>query len=270
MIVLRHTFPIFLSPLLWIVAAGCSVEGADFSVETAIYDGDENEPASRLLTLFAGTQIYDFSLGRSGNVVVLDSKQNRFTILNHTRGEQTLVAVKRLREHEQEIGRRSRGDDVPLWFRELARPEFKLNAVGNKPFMTLAGSAITYEVRGTEFRDHASMQLYFLFADATARLNYFLLDWPPQARLKLNETLQARHLMPVSVRLSIRSWLPNQQRDLDVRYEHRVEHHVTWHLTDENRKKIARLNHDLSQLDAVPLNQYLKTTQQGPGWRKLR
>ena len=270
--VLHHTIPIFVLPLVWLVTASCSVDGAEFRIETAIYDGTENEPASRLLTLFAGNQIYDLPMDGSGNVVILDSKQNRFTLLDHTRGEQTVVAVKRLREHEQEIGRRAREDDLPSWFRELAQPEFKLLAGEIEPFMKLTGSAVTYEVRGTKFRDNESMQLYFLFADATARLNYFILDWPPQARLKLNEALQTRHLMPVSVLVSIESRRPLRSpgRDVGVSLQRRFEHQVTWHLTDKDRKQIARVNRDLSRLDAVPFNQYLKATQQGPGSRKLK
>ena len=272
MIVLHHTIPIFILPLVWLVAARCSGEAAEFRIETAIYDGNENEPASRLLTLFAGNQIYDLPLRGQGNVVILDSKQNRFTLLDHTRGEQTVVAVKRLRQHEQEISRRFRRDDVPLWLRELARPEFKLIVDDNEPLMKLTGFAVTYEVRGTRFRDNASMQLYFLFADATARLNYFILDWPPQARLELNAALQARHWMPESVLLSIKSRRPprNQRREVGVLLERRVEHRVTWHLTEKDRKEISQVNRDLSQLNPVPFNQYLEATQQGPGSRKLK
>lgn len=261
MSVLRPVFPLVVMPLFWLVAPWCSAEGTDFRIETSVYIGHETKPASRLLTLFDNTQVYDFPVSQSGDIVILDSKQNRFTLFSQTRAEHTLVTTKRLLQHEQTIERHIQRENIPSWFRELAQPKFELVTDGSKPVLKLTGSAVNYEVHGTNFKDDASLQLYFLFADATTRLNYFLMNWPPQARLSLNQEMLARRVMPASVLLSIDSRATNSTSPSgNSRYHQKVKHHVEWHLTKDDRKKIAQVKHNVSQSEMVSFDQFLAAT----------
>ncbi|MCH2130760.1 MAG: hypothetical protein MK179_16580 [Pirellulaceae bacterium] len=234
----------------------------DFRVETQTVLDQQKHPTSHTVTLFVGTQVYDIpilaSVGKTAHevVVVLDLKQLVFTLVNRSLRVTTSVSIEVLKQHEEQMAVRVRSGRFPAWFHELAQPGFQVDVERSGTRLRLRGDKIRYDVSGHADVEVATINRYLQFADATARLNFCLMDWPPQARLHLNETLQQHGLMPEEVSVAI---------FFDDRtYRQKAIHTFAEGISPTDSKLQAQVDHELRNWTSLEWKEYLAKVRNRP------
>jgi hypothetical protein len=200
---------------------------------------------ARSVSLFHAGQVYDFIDG-ADELTVFDPANQRFTILNTARSVATIVEFEQLRqllkvsrgEAEKYVARlESRTDRESS--RAVAALKFQLDPKFHETWdadrkqLVLRSDELTYTVRCAVAPSPTSAENYLRYADWTARLNHVLHPQAlfPESRLRLDESLRTRGLLPIVVDL---------QADLESPLRLRAEHQVHWELDARDRSLIHR------------------------------
>lgn len=249
-----------------LLAAATAATAQDMSVYTTVskVDDDHGAPVvvARSLTLFHAGKVYDW-MEDIGEVVILEPIHNRFVILNSNYlaarvdfGE--LRQYLRVGQHEAEVylqqlatsdDRDSQRAAAALEF-ELS-PQFEESYEPSLQRLSLTSPSMSYEVHTARVDNPQLMEQYLTYADWTQRLNYVLHPHTtlPAPRLKLNESLREKGLLPTRVDLIT---------TLDGKLHLRAEHHYNWELLTEDKAFIQRWEkfQESDKTEWVPFPEY--------------
>ncbi len=210
-----------------------------------------NEVIARSLTLFHAGKVYDY-VDSAKEVTVYEPGHHRFTLLSERRGSQAEVAHSEVRQFlnlaRQEVQKQLDAADEqvgPSQVRSLAwrkfqlRPEFSISFDKSKSELVLLGHNCRYEANGVAPPSVEVAEAYLRFADAMAELNSVLHPRAllPAPRLKLNEELRHRALLPVSVEF---------RAELDRPLWLQARHEWTWQFSSSDRELISKWNRELA------------------------
>jgi hypothetical protein len=217
---------------------------------------------SRSLTLFHAGKVYNI-VSESGEVIVYEPVQRRFTLLQVHAGTAAEVsqdqvrrylslAEEKVREHAIDLARQP--GNTPEGALQLLEfqlhPQFDVKAVEGTGQFTLASPRCRYEVEGVKPPEPAIAEAYLKYADALAELNAVLNPHSllPGPRLKVNQELRERQLLPILVR---------RQVDTDRTVDLRVRHEWTWRLLEHDRQMISLWESKLARSDLrrIPFEQ---------------
>lgn len=249
---LRPALPALVAGLL--LLAG-TASGEEMRIFTRVYNdavpGSDatadrgSQIVARSVSLFHAGQVYDFIDG-ADELTVFDPANQRFTLLNTARSVATIVEFEQLRQ----LLKVSRGE-AERYVEQLASrtdressravaalrfqldPKFAESYDADRKQLVLRSDELTYTVRCAVAPSAASAENYLRYADWTARLNHVLHPQAlfPDARLRLDESLRTRGLLPIVVDL---------QADLESPLRLRAEHQVHWELDARDRSLIHR------------------------------
>ena len=233
-------------------SVGSLAEG--FRIETKIFVGDVEEPASETTTLFLDGVVYDFIAqpeqiavfrratgGKPGRFILLDAKDR---IRTEFSTEQLTGAMQKLRTWA------ARQRDPFLQF--AADPQFEESFEPESGQLVLASHLENYTVATSPAEHAQALADYREFLDWYTQLNTLLSAGPPpEPRLRLNEALARRQVVPLKVELS----RAGEKEPL------RAEHQFTWRLSREDIERIDDVRASLASYRAVENEEFLMAIQ---------
>ena len=227
---------------------------------------DRAPVVARSLTLFHAGKVYDY-VDSAKEVTVYEPSHQSFQLLSEGRGSKTEVAQSEVRRYlslvEEEAWKRVDDADLP-WLKFQLRPEFDASFDKTKSKLTLLGRNSRYDVDGVVPTTRGVTDTYLRFADAMAELNSVLHPRAmlPSPRLKLNEELRQRELLPVVVEL---------QAELDRPLRLQARHEWTWKFSSSDRELISKWERSLADVSVrqVSFRQFQLDSLNGDGGKKL-
>ncbi|HEY3393993.1 MAG TPA: hypothetical protein VGK58_14870 [Lacipirellulaceae bacterium] len=253
----KHRYPpvrgLLVSCMLLCIARTTAAEG--FRIETVVYAGDDEEPASEATTLFLDGVVYDFLTGPEQTAVFrkpASGKPGRFILLNPRERIRTEFTTEQLTGAMQKLRTwAARQDDPFLQF--AADPEFKESFEPESGELILASHLESYTVE-TERVEHAqALAEYREFLDWYARLNTLLSGGPPpEPRLRLNAALARHEVVPLKVELK----RGRENESL------RAEHKFTWRLSNADVERIDDVRASLAAYKSVPNEEFMRGSEE--------
>lgn len=224
--------------------------GQEFRIYTKVFDElatkRNGKPAivSRSLTIFHAGKVYDKLIGM-GEVVIFEPNRHRFIILNTQRNIATTVHFDEIKQ-KLKIAYREAEKHVKIQSRERSkisrhvgrmlefqlRPDFREEYSFKKKTLTLSRPSFTYRAKCHQLGNNRMAKSYRDYADWICRLN-FVLQYSmvlPEPRLKLNQSLFQRNLIPVEVSI---------EADVGRKLKLRAEHAIHWSLDENDRNRIG-------------------------------
>ncbi len=226
-----------------------NLSAQDYRIYTRVFRntaGDQNqrpEVISRSLTLWHAGKAYDW-IDMVGELVIYDPAQQRYTIVSGSHRKGCTVEFSELR-HYLKVARSKASDYVDEVSRtdsadaaaEIERirfqvdPQFEITD-GNAPNEVVFSSPVMqYAIQTVPAPNPDVAETFRLYADGAAQLNYMLHGQSslPGPRLKINEELVRRSLLPVRVQLTLKD---------EARTVLTAEHSIQWSLSTQDRTRI--------------------------------
>lgn len=248
----------WISRLTWLVFAVivvavlcCHTAAEDFRVETKIFAGENVIPISETTTLFFGGNVYDFIKSPAQTAVFTKpsgQRASRFILLNDEQKLRTEFSTEQLATTMEKVRAfASQHKDPFLNF--AANPDFEETFEPKTGQLVLASHMESYRV-DTQPMEHAdAAKDYRNFLDWYAQLNTLLTGGPPpQPRLELNKALARRKVLPLKVELS----------RIGEKEPLRAEHEFTWRLSQEDKKRIDRVQAALAGYRTVENKEFVR------------
>lgn len=183
--------------ILALMLVATTAWGDNFRVTTELSEGDEVYGRSN--TIFFQGRVFDVSDPKGNEFTVYDPTQKRIRLINVKHKMQTWLATKDIERYTAELKviasqKAKRPFNVD--------PEFKDES--NEQRIRLTSETISYEAEVTKPRFQQAGVEYRQFADWMCQLNAMNpRNLPPFARMKLNEALGARNVLPLRVQLRL-------------------------------------------------------------------
>jgi hypothetical protein len=205
---------------------------------------DRAPVVARSLTLFHAGKVYDY-VDTVKEVTVYEPAHRRFTLLNERRHTITEVTQDEVRQFlslvEQEAGKRLESAPKQIgpsqirslaWLKFQLLPEFGVSFNAANSRLTLSDHQNQYTADGVAPPTQGIVETYLRFADATAELNSVLHPRAvlPRPRLRLNEELRKRELLPLAVDL---------RADVDPPLHLEARHEWRWKFESTDRQLIS-------------------------------
>ncbi len=235
----------FLAPLATVSRA------EDFRIETKIFVGKAEEPASTTTTLFQRGVVYDF-LSEPAQIAVFSKpragKSGRFILLDPERRVRTELSTDQLSDVINKLRNwASRQYDPFLKF--AASPHFNESFDRSTGQLLLASEEESYTIKTEPAENAEALAEYREFLDWYARLNTLLSAGPPpEPRLQVNAALANYHVVPISVEL-VRA---GEKEKL------RAEHEFTWLLSKDDLSRIDDAGASLAAYRPVSNEEFLQ------------
>lgn len=244
-----------------------SATAQEFRVYTQIYNvsgADQSQPLARTLTIFHAGKVYDKLYGVD-EVTVFDPAAHRITLLSINRQIKTVVDLDQVRhlqnvarnETEEYIAELRESGDVNI-DKTIAMLKFHWDPAFVEHYdekqrrLQLTSDFIRYRVVAMPAQESEIVQAYLRYADWMAQLNAVSHPTlPANPRLKLNEALRKRNLIPMEVEL----WA-----DLDSDMHLKAEHTIHWELNNTDRSTLLHWENLLNDrsIRNRPLEEYLR------------
>jgi hypothetical protein len=239
-------------------AGGAIAIGQDFRIDTEVFVGEEKEPLAETLTIFSNGYVYDFSLAKSEEITVFDPRRGKFTVLDAGRQMKMVVSTQEVLDWCLALSTHAVQSKDPT-FAFAAQPTFEVHESSIEENgqtlteVTLNGNPIVYSAKGKQPPVAESVAAFHDFANWYARLNALLPPGglPPEARLKLNQALADRGLLPTEIKLTI---TPGSR--FKSKLELRSRHLINWTLSGSDRKRLERTGDYLQTFQTVSFEQY--------------
>jgi hypothetical protein len=250
-----------LLPALTTLALACLVTACSnvslaegFRIETKIFVGDEKEPASETTTLFLDGVVYDF-LSQPEQIAVFrkpsGDKAGQFVLLDPRGRIQTKLSTNQLWSAMEKLRSwAARQSDPFLQF--AANPNFKESFEPDSGQLVLAHHLENYTVTTTPAERPQALTEYREFLDWYTRLNTLLSagSFPPEPRLRLNDALARREVVPLNVELT----RAGEKEPL------RAEHKFIWRLSRADADRIEDVRASLASYRDVENAEFLRAT----------
>lgn len=231
-------------------APAVKAQSQDFRIETHVFVGDEPEPISRTVTLFADGVVYDFvdepaqtavfrhpTATRPGQFILLDPAGQRRTEISTERIERLMKKLSRWADKQE---------DELLKF--SANPKFEETFDDSTGQLTLSSPTWTYHVATVPAEFPTALTRFREFSDWYARLNTMMHGTPPpMPRLKLNEALTRHAVVPVEIRRTVS----------EDSTELRATHLFSWRLSREDKTRLEEARRHLANFDKVENKSFL-------------
>jgi hypothetical protein len=227
-----------------------------FRIETKIYAGDE-QPVSETTTLFLDGVVYDFIANPAQTAVFRKpggGKDGLFILLDPQQRIQTKLSTQKLA---------GAMDKLRTWAARQADPflQFAANPRFNESFEPESGQLVlahhleNYRVSTAPAEHPQSLTEYREFLDWYTRLNTLLSagQFPPEPRLRLNEALARRQVIPQTVELT----KAGESEPL------RAEHEFIWRLSHEDLDRIDVVRASLASYREVENAEFLSSRKAG-------
>jgi hypothetical protein len=233
--------------LVWVGPAWAD----EFRVETQIFEGDSAKAVSRNTTLFRPGVVYDF-LDEPASVAIFDKARQRFVLLNPQGQLRTEIALAEVTAFCREL-RTHAASGASAFLKFAAYPQFDVDFDDSSGKISLASKLLSYDVQSVR-ADRKAADQFREFSDAYVQLNAMLQpgSLPPFARMALNAELARRDSVPVKISLTIPRRTPLFGQGLS----RRSEHQTTWRLLDDDLKRIAATDRQLTSFKKVPLLEF--------------
>jgi hypothetical protein len=242
----------------------------DISAQGSKESGDRAPTVSRSLTLFHAGKVYDY-IDSAREVTIYEPIHRRFTLLSERRQMVAEVAQEEVRQFltlaKEEVWKRLEAAEEQAgssqvrslaWTKFQLQPEFSVSFDKAKSSLSLNSRNCRYAVEAVEPPSRDVVETYLRFADSMAELNSVLHPSAmlPAARLKLNEELRQRQLLPVSVEI---------RADLDRPLWKQARHEWTWKFQSTDRQLISNWEKQLSDpnLRRMTFRQYQQESLSG-------
>lgn len=188
-------------------------------VSTSVADvsrPDSIQQLSYSLTLFHGGRVYDY-MPDVGEVVIFEPIHNRFIILgkNFSATEVSFAEINHFLESAQteavQYIEELSADPDPMSaakanaMRFQLSPDFQESYEESQNLLKLSGTELEYSVEAQPVEAANVVNRYLEYADWAKRLNFVLHrnSSLPQSRIKLNESLRQRKMLPKAVELTM-------------------------------------------------------------------
>jgi hypothetical protein len=238
---------------------GSAVElpAQEFRVYSSVTDrmeGDKAKPRTSL-TIFHAGKVYDY-IESAEETVIFEPAHSRFIVLSRRHDLATVITQDEVRRyldlaksHSRELirewqreGSARREAIAALEFQLL--PEFEIEVDADAKSLSLVSPQMRYDVKYESPPSPEILEAYLKAADWTAQLNAVLHPHAllPGPRLRLNDELRSRGVLPVEVELTIKG---------DPPVHLRAAHEWTWHLQasfdrqfiDDRERELRRPDH---------------------------
>lgn len=237
----------------------------EFRIETEIYVGDETVPASRTVTLFEESAVYDFTEDQSQVVVYRRSasqEKGQFILLDSATEQRTDVDVGRVESFVKKIEkfvRNQEDEQASELMKFCAQPVFEESFDEETGELLLKHDLWTYRAATVQVESKGALQRFREFTDNYARLNTILYpnlnNLPlPGPRLSLNRALSLHQVVPVEIRRTIKNAETQQVR---------ASHLFSWRLSREDRARLDEVRRDLANYKKVDNKTFLTTGVRG-------
>lgn len=233
--------------------AAQSQEYQDFRIDTRVFRAGEKEPMVETTTLFQAGFVYDF-LRHPGDkdpeTTIFDPSRGRFVVIDPQRKLWTQISQGDITAFIQKLQTEAAAHKDPL-LNFMAAPKFKEETKNDELLFT--SWWMEYRIKTANAKSEKAANEYAEFSHWHAQLNVMITpqNLPPFPRMKINDLLAERKLLPVEVNMTL---LPNQNgpRKLSMR----AEHHFKWTLVDSDRQRIQEAGRQLAVFQQVTLEDY--------------
>ncbi len=241
---------------LWfpVAASVCSAlpaVGQEFRIETEVYVGEEEAAASRTVTLFENSAVYDFLDGPEQIVIYRTGGEGRaaqFILLEPELQRRTDVDVQRVAKLMEKLNRWAAEHKDPL-LRFAAAPKFDEVFNEESGSLTLTSPQWTYRVATIEAADNAVLERYREFTDRFAELSSMMHNSPPPGpRLALNAALVKHGVVPVEIQRTTGGEDKNAVR---------ATHLFSWRLSREDRTRLDEAQAFLANFQKVDNEKFI-------------
>lgn len=254
---------------VWCISQACVAQAQDIRIHTTVRDlsspvnskSNESDPVvARSLMLFHAGKIYDY-VDPAQEVIVFEPAHRRFTVMNLPRQLRSELTQDEIRQYlglvEKEAQRRLE-EDFPAASQKSAdllqfqlRPEFAVTFDSKKNQIQLSSPFLQYTSSTSTPPSPEIVEKYLFVADWTAQLNSVLhpQSMLPAARLKLNEELRQRAMIPLSVEL---------KAEAEPGLHLQARHGWTWQLEKTDRQLIDEWERQLqgTKLKSLPFRAF--------------
>lgn len=238
-----------------VVVTRSNISAAEaFRIQTQIYVGEEKEPASKTTTMFQNGIVYDFLESPEQTAVFRKStgdRPGRFILLNDINRVQTEITTDKLAGTMEKLRTWAARQKNPF-LQFAANPKFEETFDRNTGKLMLASKVETYTVETTSASMHQDALVdYREFLDCYTQLNALLTGGnPPEPRMKLNDALARRKVIPTKVELKRGGEDPI-----------RAEHEFTWRLSQDDVQRIEEVQEGLTAYKQVENQEFLQLSQ---------
>jgi hypothetical protein len=227
------------------------VMAQEFRIETKVFIGDEETPASQTVTLFEKSAVYEFVENPPQIIVYRDGGQNKpaqFILLDPTHQKRTDVDVERVEGLMDKLTRWAAEHKDPL-LKFAAHPVFEETFAEKTGSLTLASPDWTYAVATVEAEDAAALARYRDFTDRFAQLSSMLYNSPPPGpRLALNAALARHGVVPVEIQRTTSG---------DAKNGVRATHVYLWRLSRDDRAQLDEAQAYLANFEKVDNEKFM-------------
>lgn len=247
----------------WIAVTGfvlmsCILQGntdaQDFRVESQVFVGGANTPASENLTLYQSGMAYDFQMdidapGSPLEIVIYDSREKQLILLDLQRKLRTDIPDFELLKMLESL-RASGETNEDANF--LLNPELESGFDVKTDTITVSNDDLTYRARGKAPENLIAMPFFYEAMTQFTRLSASdPKRLPPFARLALNREIQKLGLFPVNIEMSMRAGAISREE-----FNARSTHTVMWELSKQDLMRIEEAKRNWIGFEKVSIGVY--------------
>lgn len=240
-----------MARILLALVSLCPVVGAtELRIETQVYAPEQETPVCESTTLFAGGAVYDFRSGRPTVTIFhpgAGDRPARFVLLDTERKVRTEITTDKIDGAMANL-RRWASQSQDDYLRFASNPEFTESFNEETGELQLLADTLTYRLITMPVKHPEAKLAVRQFLDNYTKLQTLLeTSLPPEPRLRVNEALFRRGVMPVETRL-----YSGQQDDPALRAEHLAD----WMLSKRDRQRIDQAQEQLAAFKQVSNEQW--------------
>ncbi len=239
-----------------VVGVGTVLLADDFRIHTELFVEDEKKPANEYTTLFKSGLVYDYR-ANPPQVTIFDPPRARFILLDPQRKLRTEKSTDDIEKFVERLQTWAANHSDPF-LQFQAHPSFDETTDNSTGELIFSSEWTTYRIKADVAANADTYRQYAAFSDWYARLNVLtgstVLPFP---RLRVNESLAEKQLVPSEVRLKVISSnkLPAGRSQLQLR----TQHHVVWALSAADQRRLEQTAEDVATFKKVSFEDYRKS-----------
>jgi hypothetical protein len=224
-------------------------QSGDFRIDTDVMETGKGKPVDQSVTLFANGVSYEYSRETPNQITVINTIENRVTLINTQRQVQSRVNLQELQAYLETVKKQfaqtaTRGAEK---LQDAAETSFDVNT----QVVSAGMRFIRYDAKIQQPNNAVVAEIYANFANASAILNAWRSRGnapPPFARLQLNEALREKAVVPTEIKRTI--FAGENESSLISRI------HITDSLKPSEKKQIEQYNEMILNYSTVALADY--------------
>lgn len=244
---------ILLLGVSMLVGSQDRLDGQDFRVESKVFVGDADAPASENLTLYQSGLAFDFLMDREtetpAEIVIFDSRKRQLVLLDVKRRLRTDIEDFELLKMLEGL-RNSAEANPDANF--LLNPELETEFDADANVISVRNDDMSYQVHGKAPEQLVGMPLFY---EAMNRLTQLSASdpnrLPPFARMAVNQEIKKHGLFPQEIELTMRAGAVSRNE-----FRARSTHTVTWQLSQQDTASIAKAKEYWMSFEKVRIGVY--------------